>query len=68
MMGLYFMKSLPFKNIYIHPLVRDEKGEKMSKSKGNVIDPLELINLYGRCIKIYISKFINSGQRYNPFR
>ncbi len=47
MMGLYFMKSLPFKNIYIHPLVRDEKGEKMSKSKGNVIDPLELINLYG---------------------
>ncbi len=47
MMGLYFMKSIPFENIYIHPLVRDEKGEKMSKSKGNVIDPLELINQYG---------------------
>ena len=38
---------MPFKNIYIHPLVKDEKGEKMSKSKGNVIDPLELIELYG---------------------
>ena len=40
MMGLFFMKKIPFHNIYIHPLVRDEKGEKMSKSKGNVIDPL----------------------------
>ena len=41
------MKKIPFHNIYIHPLVRDEKGEKMSKSKGNVIDPLKLIDLYG---------------------
>ena len=41
------MKKIPFQNIYIHPLVRDENGEKMSKSKGNVIDPLELIELYG---------------------
>ena len=47
MMGLFFMKKIPFQNIYIHPLVRDENGEKMSKSKGNVIDPLELIELYG---------------------
>ena len=47
MMGLFFMKKIPFHNIYIHPLVRDENGEKMSKSKGNVIDPLELIELYG---------------------
>ncbi len=47
MMGLFFMKNIPFQNVYIHPLVRDEKGEKMSKSKGNVIDPLELIELYG---------------------
>ena len=46
-MGLYFLKKVPFTNIYIHPLVKDEKGEKMSKSKGNVIDPLELIKLYG---------------------
>ena len=47
MMGLFFMKKVPFENIYIHPLVKDENGEKMSKSKGNVIDPLELIDLYG---------------------
>ena len=46
MMGLHF-KKIPFKHIYIHPLVKDEKGEKMSKSKGNVIDPLDLINSYG---------------------
>ena len=47
MMGLKFMKDLPFENIYIHPLVKDEKGQKMSKSKGNVIDPLVLIDKYG---------------------
>ena len=47
MMGLHFMDEVPFRNIYIHALVRDEKGQKMSKSKGNVIDPLELIDAYG---------------------
>ena len=47
MMGLHFMKEVPFHNVYIHALVRDEKGAKMSKSKGNVIDPLELIDEYG---------------------
>jgi valyl-tRNA synthetase len=47
MMGNYFLKDTPFKKIYVHALVRDEKGQKMSKSKGNVIDPLELINEYG---------------------
>jgi valyl-tRNA synthetase len=46
-MGLHFMKEVPFKDIYIHALVRDEKGAKMSKSKGNVIDPLNLIDEYG---------------------
>jgi valyl-tRNA synthetase len=40
MMGLHFMKDVPFHTVYIHALVRDEKGQKMSKSKGNVIDPL----------------------------
>jgi valyl-tRNA synthetase len=47
MMGLYFMGEVPFKTVYIHALVRDEKGQKMSKSKGNVIDPLGLIETYG---------------------
>ena len=47
MMGNYFNKKTPFNKIYVHALVRDEKGQKMSKSKGNVIDPLELINEYG---------------------
>ena len=47
MMGLHFMQEIPFKDVYIHALVRDEKGAKMSKSKGNVIDPLNLIDEYG---------------------
>ena len=47
MMGMHFMKEAPFPTIYIHALVRDEKGAKMSKSKGNVIDPLNLIDTYG---------------------
>ena len=47
MMSLYFMKKVPFSHVYVHALVRDEKGQKMSKSKGNVIDPLVLINEYG---------------------
>ena len=47
MMGLHFMKEVPFPTVYIHALVRDEKGAKMSKSKGNVIDPLYLIDDYG---------------------
>ncbi len=47
MMGNYFNKDTPFYKVYVHALVRDEKGQKMSKSKGNVIDPLDLINEYG---------------------
>ncbi|NEU95376.1 valine--tRNA ligase [Bradyrhizobium uaiense] len=47
MMGLHFMKEAPFSTVYIHRLVRDEKGAKMSKSKGNVIDPLGVIDEYG---------------------
>ena len=47
MMGNFFNKQTPFHKVYVHALVRDEKGQKMSKSKGNVIDPLELINEYG---------------------
>ena len=47
MMGLHFMKEVPFHTVYIHALVRDEKGQKMSKSKGNVIDPLDLMDEFG---------------------
>ena len=47
MMGNKFMSQTPFKTVYVHALVRDEKGQKMSKSKGNVIDPLEIIDKYG---------------------
>ena len=51
MMGNHFLKKTPFNKVYVHALVRDEKGQKMSKSKGNVIDPLDLINEFSRVIK-----------------
>ena len=47
MMGYHFKKEKPFSDIYVHALVRDEKGQKMSKTKGNVIDPLDMIRKYG---------------------
>jgi valyl-tRNA synthetase len=47
MMGLHFMKDVPFRTVFIHTRVLDEKGQKMSKTKGNVVDPLELIDEYG---------------------
>ena len=47
MMALHFTETVPFKDVYVHALVRDEKGQKMSKSKGNVIDPIVLMDQYG---------------------
>ncbi|MFL5272861.1 MAG: class I tRNA ligase family protein, partial [Anaeromyxobacteraceae bacterium] len=47
MMGLHFMGEVPFRVVYLHPMVRDEKGQKMSKTKGNVIDPLVMTEAYG---------------------
>jgi len=47
MMGIYKTGKVPFKKVYLHGLVRDEKGQKMSKSKGNVVDPLEVVEKYG---------------------
>jgi valyl-tRNA synthetase len=47
MMGIHFMGEAPFRTVYLHPMVRDEKGQKMSKTKGNVIDPLVMTEKYG---------------------
>ena len=47
MLGLYMTSNVPFKTVYLHGLVRDAKGQKMSKSKGNVINPLKMVDLYG---------------------
>ncbi len=47
MMGMYIMKDVPFKDVYLHALVRDEHGDKMSKSKGNIIDPLQMVDKFG---------------------
>ena len=63
MAGIHFMDEVPFHTVYIHALVRDEHGQKMSKSKGNVIDPLELIGTYGAdALRFTLTAFAAQGR------
>ncbi len=63
MMGLKFMNEVPFRDVYIHALVRDEQGLKMSKSRGNVIDPLEIIKDHGAdALRLTLTAFAAQGR------
>ncbi|GKT08179.1 valine--tRNA ligase [Desulforhabdus sp. TSK] len=63
MMGLHFMKDVPFKDVYVHALVRDAQGHKMSKSKGNVIDPLVMMDEYGTdALRFTLTAFAVQGR------
>ena len=69
MMGLHFMKEEPFHRVYIHGIVRDERGAKMSKSKGNVVDPLELIDEYGAdALRFTMASLATPGRDVKPSR
>ncbi len=63
MMGLHFMKDVPFHDVYVHALVRDAQGQKMSKSKGNVIDPLVMMDRYGTdALRFTLTAFAAQGR------
>ncbi len=69
MMGLHFTKIEPFPTVYIHGIVRDEKGAKMSKSKGNVVDPLELIDDFGAdAVRFTMAALATPGRDVKPAR
>ena len=66
MMSMYAMKKVPFKKAYIHGLVRDEQGRKMSKSKGNTVDPMELIEKYGAdALRFFMAAMETQGRDIN---
>lgn len=66
MMSMYMMKRVPFRKCYIHGLVRDEKGQKMSKSKGNTIDPMILIDQYGAdALRFFMAAMETQGRDIN---
>jgi valyl-tRNA synthetase len=63
MMGIKFMDDVPFRNVYIHALIRDAEGQKMSKTKGNVIDPLEIMEQYGTdALRFTLAAFAAQGR------
>ena len=69
MLGLHFMGDVPFRTVYIHALVRDERGQKMSKSRGNIIDPLELIDRYGcDALRFTLAALASPGPRHQARR
>ena len=66
MMSMYMMKEVPFKKAYIHGLVRDEHGQKMSKSKGNTVDPMETIEKYGAdALRFFMAAMETQGRDIN---
>ena len=69
MMGLYFRNEAPFHTVYIHGIVRDERGQKMSKSKGNVVDPLELMDDFGAdALRFTLAALATQGRDVKPSR
>jgi valyl-tRNA synthetase len=66
MMGLHFMDEAPFRTVYLHAMVRDEKGQKMSKTKGNVIDPLDVTAEYGAdALRFTLTAMAGQGRNIN---
>lgn len=66
MMSLYAMKKIPFKTVYLHGLVRDEHGHKMSKSKGNTVNPIEMVDKYGAdALRFFMAAMETQGRDIN---